>query len=153
MSMELGLNALQLSKNINGTTVHAYKVIYDKKDENKNPTQLIRSVASAIGKPNNYPLVTNLGPDLIVTLAPLDDLIVDTPWLVACLELHGQLELDANIPLHNGAMQRLVNQDLAKAAYLLAFNKGGTIEYLNQAGTVAIREKSPSERVRPPLAG
>ncbi len=148
MSMELGLNALQLSKNINGTTVHAYKVIYDKKDENKNPTQLIRSVASAIGKPNNYPLVTNLGPDLIVTLAPLDDLIVDTPWLVACLELHGQLELDANIPLHNGAMQRLVNQDLAKAAYLLAFNKGGTIEYLNQAGTVAIREKSPSERVR-----
>ena len=147
MSIEFGLNALQLSQNVSGTKVHAYKVIYDKKDENKNPTQLIRSVASAIAKNNHYPLVTNLGHDLIVCYEQLDDLIIDTPWLVASLEFDAELELNAEDTLHNGVLQRLVNQDLAKGAYQFACSKNGAIEYLNQFGSVSIRETSPSERV------
>lgn len=148
MSRELGLNALQLSKNINGTQVYVYSVIYDKKDENKNPTQLIRLAAFDISRHNMHTCVTNLGNEFIVSLSPLKEVLIEATALVASLQFKETIELQANNPLHNGVLQRLVNQDLGKGAFRYASEKWEHVEHIMQNGMVLIREKSPSQRVR-----
>lgn len=148
MSLELGLNALQLTKNISGITVHCYHVMYDRCDEMTEPTRLIRTVVFNIRRENKYPVTTNLGHEQIISLTPLIELVVDTPQLVATLIPAGQISLNASDPQDNGSLQRLVNLDLEKAAYSLSKEKHDSIEQLQQNNYVYIREKKPSSRIK-----
>ncbi|WP_020161513.1 hypothetical protein [Methylobacter marinus] len=130
----LALSALQLDSRLDHCTVYQYRIVYHKFDETEASEKLARKAAYELLKVNNFALLTNLGNNGILSLKPLSQLSVDSPHLQASLKADGQLELDCCNEQHQEALQRLINQDINKAAWNLKQASEGKLDCRKATG-------------------
>jgi hypothetical protein len=145
----LALSALQLDTKINHYSVYRYQIIFQNFDQTVSGEQLARKVAYEIQKANNFALLTNLGNHIIISLNPISQLAIDLPQIQARLEDDGKLELDCSEEQQQQALQRLVNQDINKAAWSLTQSSQGKLGFEKVAsGNTGIFESSHSSRIK-----
>jgi len=145
----LALSALQLDTKINHYSVYCYQIIFQNFDQTVSGEQLARKVAYEIQKGNNFALLTNLGNRVIISLNPISQLAVDSPQLQASLRDDGKLELDCSDEQQQQALQRLINQDINKAAWKLKQDSQGKLDVRKAASSnTEIFEPSPSTRIK-----
>ncbi|WP_036250713.1 Piwi domain-containing protein [Methylobacter sp. BBA5.1] len=145
----LALSALQLDSRLDHCMVYQYRIVYHKFDETEAGEKLARKAAYELWKVNNFGLLTNLGASSILSLKSLSQLSIDSPLLQASLKADGQLELDCGNEQHQEALQRLVNQDINKAAWNLKQASEGKLDCRKSPGGHAeIFEPSHSSRIK-----
>ncbi|MGD7034110.1 Piwi domain-containing protein [Methylotuvimicrobium buryatense] len=144
----LALSALQLDSKLDRYIVCRYRIVYQKRDETIPGEQLARKAAYEIQKANDFALLTNLGNQHIVSLKPISQRGIESTHLQANLIEDGDLELDCSIEQHQQALQRLVNQDINKAAWKLKKSSQGKLDYKKAAsGNTEIFEPIHSTRI------
>ncbi len=145
----LALSALQLATKLDNYSVRHYQIVYQKFDETTPGEQLARKVAYEIQKANGFALLTNLGNQHIISLTPLSQLVIDLPQLQVNLKDDDKLELDCHNEQHQQALQRLVNQDINKAAWKLKKNSSGKLDCKKTtSGNTEIFEPYHSVRIK-----
>jgi len=145
----LALSALQLDVKLVHYSVYRYQIVYQKFDETASGEQLARKVAYELQRVNGFAVLTNLGNRGIISLKPISQLVIDLPQLQASLEDDGKLELDSGEEQQQQALQRLVNQDINKAAWKLTQDSQGKLAFKKAAsGNTEIFEPSHSARIK-----
>jgi hypothetical protein len=145
----LALSALQLEVNLVHYSVYRYQIVYQKFDETASGEQLARKVAYELQRINGFAVLTNLSNRSIISLKPISQLVIDLPQLQASLEDDGKLELDCGEEQQQQALQRLVNQDINKAAWKLTQESQGKLAFKKTAsGNSEIFEPSHSARIK-----
>ncbi|MBE0437374.1 MAG: argonaute PAZ domain-containing protein [Methylomicrobium sp.] len=144
----LALSALQLDLKLDRYKVCRYRIVYQKRDETISGEQLARKAAYEIQKANGFALLTNLGNQHIVSLKPISQRDIESTHLQANLIEDGDLELECSNEQHQQALQRLVNQDINKAAWKLKQTSQGQLDYKKAAsGNTEIFEPFHSTRI------
>lgn len=145
----LALSALQLDSELDHCRVCRYRIVYQKYDETKSQEQLARKMAYEIQKTTNFALLTNLGNQHIISLKPISQTAIDSTDLQASLEEEDSLELDCSNEQHLQALQRLVNQDINKAAWKLTRDSQGSLAVKKAAsGNTEIFQPFHSTRIK-----
>jgi hypothetical protein len=129
----LALSALQLEVNLVHYSVYRYQIVYQKFDETAAGEQLARKVAYELQRVNGFDVLTNLGSRSIISLKPVSQLTIELPQLQVSLEEDGKLELDCGEEQQQQALQRLVNQDINKAAWKLTQDSQGRLAFKKAA--------------------
>lgn len=144
----LALSALQLDSKLDRYKVCRYRIVYQKRDETISGEQLARKAAYEIQKANDFALLTNLGNQHLVSLKPISQRGIESTHLQAKLIEDGDLELECSKEQHQQALQRLVNQDINKAAWKLKKTSQGKLDYKKAAsGNTEIFEPFHSTRI------
>lgn len=144
---ELGLSALQLNVNFNKYQVFLYQITYNRFDGSISE-KLARKIAYEIQKVNTYQVLTNLGNYQIISLNPISQLAINMAELKAELTDLGNLEINCNNDQHQQALQRLINQDINKAAWKLKQSQQNIDCEKSASGYTQIFEINPSDKIK-----
>src|SRR5690554_6261341 len=118
---QVGLLAMGLDCDLNKVSVHRYRVIVESGlNENESQAQQSRKAARLTSIKNNWQPVTDAGLFLVVTLQPLEILNIEIYGFKCTLEPEGEGVLEAAKEGERAAIERLLNQDLYRAALSLA---------------------------------
>ncbi|MDP4548699.1 Piwi domain-containing protein [Marinobacter sp. MDS2] len=150
---QVGLLAMGLDCDLNKVSVHRYRVIVESGlNENESQAQQSRKAARLTSIKNNWQPVTDAGLFLVVTLQPLEILNIEIYGFKCTLEPEGEGVLEAAKEGERAAIERLLNQDLYRAALSLAKDRnpshGRALKASrNSSGWVELEETNPSDRV------
>jgi len=151
---QVGLSAMGLDCDLRQISVYRYRVTIESGvDEKESQVQQTRKAARLAAKSNRWQPVTDVGHYAVVALQHLDSLNIDAFGFKCSLEPEGEVALQAARDEERGAIERLLNQDLHRAAFNFARNQDPSIgrplkASRHPAGWVEIEEANPSERVR-----
>jgi len=151
---QIGLSAMGLDGELKQVTVHRYRAVIESDiDEKETTVQVTRKVARLAATSNGWQPVTDLEPFVVGALQPLRIHEIDRFGFRCRLLPETETVLDARIDQQRAAIERLLNQDLHRAALRLEQSRvDGYGQPLlkasrHQSGWVEIAETGPSERV------
>lgn len=148
----IGLSAMTLDRDLQQIPIYRYRVIIESGfDERDSPVTQTRKVARLAAGRNGWQPVTDVAHFSVASLQPLDNLNIDAYGCKCTLEFEAEAVLEAAVDNDREAIERLLNQDLYRAACQLAQKrdaKGGkSLKACRYAGWAEIEETQPSERV------
>lgn len=150
---QIGLSAMGLDRQLKQVSVYRYRVTIESDvDKKETSVQLSRKAARFAATHNSWQPVTDVGHFLVAALQPLDKQNIDAYGFKCTLEWEGEAVLDAAIENERAAIERLLNQDLYRAAFKLAQTKNAQSARPLKAtrhvsGWVEIEETQSSERI------
>ncbi|PPK50236.1 Piwi domain-containing protein [Marinobacter persicus] len=151
---QVGLSAMGLDCDLNQVSVYRYRVTIESgADEQESQVQQTRKAARLVARSNRWQPVTDVGHYAVVALEHLDNLNIDAFGFKCSLEPEGEVALQAAKEEERAAIERLLNQDLNRAAFNLVRNQDPSIgrplkASRHPSGWVEIEEANPSERIR-----
>jgi len=148
---QIGLSAQGLDRDIVELPVQIYSVIIQSElDERSSKTQLTRKAARLAAGKNGWLPVTDLSHFKLVALQPLERLQIEQYGFVFQLVQEEESLLRAGEEAERNAIQRLLNQDLYRAAWQFARErKHPPLQALrHDSGWTELKEVQPSDRIQ-----
>ncbi|MBA4500947.1 argonaute PAZ domain-containing protein [Marinobacterium sp. 3-1745] len=143
---------MTLDRDLKQVPVYRYRVIIESGfEEQDSPVILTRKAARLAAGRNNWQPVTDVAHFVVASLQTLDNLNIDAYGCQYTLEFETEAVLDASVDKERDAIERLLNQDLYRAAYQLARQRDAQgdqiLKACRHAGWTELEETQPSERI------
>lgn len=148
---QIGLSAHGLNREVVELPVQVYSVIIQSElDDRSSKTQLTRKAARLAARSNSRLPVTDLSHFKLVALQPLERLQIEKYGFVFQLVPEEESLLRAEVEAERNAIQRLLNQDLYRAAWQYARERNHPpLQALrHDSGWTELKEVQPSDRIQ-----
>lgn len=143
----IGISALQLERNLQHLDVYRYRLTIPTASEDDDPVALTRRAVNNLSYANRVAM-TSLGDYVALSLQPINQMHHSWQGIECSAKELDTITLDASLPHHREAIQKLVNECLMQGARELSrFSKQGIEAKWSIGHYVQIIDKTPSSRV------